>query len=129
MPLAAKQAAWRLPHRGMEFARPHPRAGAARLAVLALFLVVAGCSRQDPPEGMSQTQSAADRTNRAGGDGTGDGPTALSPADKARAAAASASNAASTVSSAEIPGTSPAPTTVPISPQGSPNSKASVGLK
>jgi len=118
-----------LPHRGMEFARPHPRAGAARLAVLALFLVVAGCSRQDPPEGMSQTQSAADRTNRAGGDGTGDGPAALSPADKARAAAASASNAASTVSSAEIPGTSPAPTTVPSSPQGSPNSKASVGLK
>jgi len=103
--------------------------GKARLGLLALLLVLGGCSRDDPPAGVSQTQSAADRTNRAGGDGTGDGPTALSPADKARAANASASGAASTVSSAEVPGTSPAPTRVPSSPQGSPNSKASVGLK
>src|SRR5438128_6335348 len=125
MPFPTQKTAWLLPHRGMQFVSSLPRAGAARFAVLALFLVVAGCSRHDPPEGVSQTQSAADRTNRAGGDGTGDGPTALSPADKARAAAASASGAASTVSSAEVPGTSPAPTTVPSSPQGSPNSKAS----
>jgi len=113
----------------MEFARPLSRAGVARLAALAFVLVVAGCSRHDPPEGLSQTQSAADRTNRSGGDGSGDGPTALSPADKARAAAASASGAASTVSSAEVPGTSLAPTRVPSSPQGSPNSKAGAGQK
>jgi hypothetical protein len=87
----------------MEFARPLSRAGVARLAALVLVLVAAGCSRHDPPEGVSQTQSAADRTNRGGADGSGDGPTALSPADKARAAAASASGAASTVSSAEVP--------------------------
>jgi hypothetical protein len=97
---------------------------------LALALVLFGCSRQDPPAGVSQTQSAADRTNRAGSDGSGDGPTALSPADKARAAAASASDAASTVSSSNATGTSPMPgTNVPQPSQGSPNAKAGVGQK
>jgi len=104
------------------------RAGVA--AALELLLLAGGCSRQDPPAGLSQTQSAADRTNRAGSDGSGDGPTALSPADKARAAAASASDAASTVSSSNATGTSPMPgTNVPQPSQGSPNSKASVGQK
>lgn len=103
---------------------------ALRVAALALVLAAAGCQRQDPPAGLSQTQSAADRANRAGGDGSGDGPTALSPADKARAAAASASDAASTVNSSNATGTSPMPgTNVPQPSQGSPNSKAGTGQK
>jgi hypothetical protein len=110
---------------------PTSRCGLAvlRLTALTLLAAVAGCDRQDPPSGVAQTQSAADRANRAGADGSGDGPTALSPADKARAAAASASGAASTVTSAEVPGTRAASTAVPKSPQGSPNSKASVGMQ
>ena len=103
-------------------------AGAARLSALSLLIALGACSRQEPPAGVAQTQSAAERTNRAGGDGSGDGPTALSPADKARAAAASASDAASTVSSSSTTGTSPMPTgTVPKPSQGSPNARGGTG--
>lgn len=60
------------------------------VAVIA-SLALLGCSGQGPPTSTSQTPSAAEKTNRTGADGSGDGPTALSPAEKARAAAASGS--------------------------------------
>ncbi len=105
-----------------------PGIAAVRLAALAALVVVGGCSRPDPATGVSQSASAGDRTNRAGSDGSGDGPTALSPADAARAASASASDAASTVSSSNATGTSPMPTgTVPRPSQGSPNARGGVG--
>ena len=92
------------------------------LSLVATALAVAGCSRQDPPAGVSKTQGAADRTSRAGADGSGDGPTAFSPADKARAANASASNAASTSFSSNTTGTSPMPmASAPTPSQGSTN--------
>ena len=97
------------------------------LAVIVVLL--GGCGRNDPPAGMAGTQSAADRSSRAGADGSGDGPTALNPADKARAAGASASDAASTVTSSSTTGTNAMPTTVPQPSQGSPNAAGGIGQK
>jgi hypothetical protein len=102
---------------------------AVAAATLLVSLGLPACSRQDPPAGMSQTEGAADRSNRAGADGGGDGPTALSPADKARAAEASGSAAASTVTSSQTVGTSPMPTSAPVPSQGSTNAVEGTGQK
>ena len=99
------------------------------VAALVLAAGLGACSRQDPPAGMARTDSAADRSNRSAADGGGDGPTALSPADKARAADMSASGAASTVYSSETQGTSPMPTSAPVPSQGSPNKVGGTGQK
>ena len=110
----------------------HPRSLSLHRALVATLVVAAGlgaCSRQDPPAGMARTDNAADRSNRSGADGGGDGPTALSPADKARAAEMSASGAASTVHSSQTQGTSPMPTSAPVPSQGSPNKVGGVGQK
>ena len=97
------------------------------LAVLVVALGLPGCNRQDPPAGVSRTEDAADRTNRARADGSGDGPTAFSPADKARAADMSGSAAASTVYSSQTPGTSPMPTSAPTPSQGRTNAVGGTG--
>jgi hypothetical protein len=109
-----------------------PRSVSIEVLLAAALAAAAGlgaCSRQDPPAGMAQTDSAADRTNRSGADGGGDGPTALSPADKARAADMSASAAASTVYSSQTPGTSPMPTSAPVPSQGRTNKIEGAGQK
>jgi hypothetical protein len=99
------------------------------VAALVLATAAGACSRQDPPAGMARTDSAADRTNRSTADGSGDGPTALSPADKARAADMSGSAAASTVYSSQTPGTSPMPTSAPVPSQGRTNKIEGAGQK
>ena len=102
---------------------------AALVATLVLAAGLGACSRQDPPAGMARTDSAADRSNRSAADGGGDGPTALSPADKARAADMSASAAASTVYSSGTQGTSPMPTSAPVPSQGRTNKIEGAGQK
>jgi hypothetical protein len=100
------------------------------MALVAALVAASGlvaCGRADPPADMARTDNAADRSNRSGADGGGDGPTGLSPADKAKAADLSASGAASTVYSSQTPGTSPMPTSAPVPSQGSPNAVGGTG--
>ena len=109
-----------------------PRSLSLDVTLAAALVLAAGlgaCSRQDPPAGVARTDNAADRTNRSTADGSGDGPTALSPADKARAADMSGSGAASTVYSSQTPGTSPMPTSAPVPSQGRTNKIEGAGHK
>ena len=108
----------------------HLRSLSLEISLVAALVAAAGlaaCGRQDPPAGMARTDNAAERSNRSAADGSGDGPTSLSPADKARAGEMSASGAASTVYSSQTPGTSPMPTSAPVPSQGRTNAVGGTG--